>query len=334
MDSKAFARLLAQGALPSVLLFEGEDEYFKREALQSLRRALLPAGLEELNETLLDAPETDAVLAASETMPLMADRRLVIVRDHPALFGRAEADDRLISYLPQVPPTTLLLFYCTQKPDGRKKLYTAVKKLDGIVTFAPLQDRELTTFVTDAFHRLGRECDERTADFLIFTSGSDANQLIGEIQKIASHAPGAPVHPDEIRELATPSLESTVFQMVDAVVGGQQARAFSLLRSQLQSGQDRVFILAMLLRQFRLMQHIKILQYEKRSRDAIRAALGVPAFAADQYTRQAASYTNGQVKQAVEICFRTEYEIKSGLLNAEGALEAVMLNLMNIKNNH
>ena len=333
MDRKAFEHLLAQQAVPSVLLFEGEEEYLKREALQALRKLFLPDGLEELNESLLDAPETGSIIAAAETLPFMADRRLIIVRDLPALSGRAEADEALVDYLPKVPSTSLLLFYCTQKPDARKKIYTAVKKLNGIVTFSPMRDRELTSFVTDAFHTLGKECDERTADYLIFISGSDANQLMQEIRKIASHNPTvSAVHPDEVRTLATPTVESTVFQMVDAVVSHQQTQALTLLRDQLRNGQDRVFILAMLLRQFRLLQHLKILQYEKRSREQIRAALGVPSFAAEQYTRQAAAYNGSEVKQAVRLCFDTEYAIKSGRLNAEGALEAVILKLLNLKN--
>ena len=52
MDRKAFHQLLSRGALPSVLLFEGDDEYSKNAAFQALRSAVLPAGLEELNETL------------------------------------------------------------------------------------------------------------------------------------------------------------------------------------------------------------------------------------------------------------------------------------------
>ena len=156
MDRKDFDRLLAQGGIPSVLLFEGEEEHMKQAALGALQKKLLPEGLEDLNRTLLDAPETDQIIAAAETLPFMADRRLVIVRNHPALTGRAEADDRLAEYLPSVPASAVLLFYCTQKPDGRKKLYAAVKKLNGIVVFSPLRDRELTSFVTSAFRDLGK----------------------------------------------------------------------------------------------------------------------------------------------------------------------------------
>ena len=335
MDRKDFNQLLSSrqaGRIPSVLLFEGDEEYMKQTALAALRKLLLPDGMEELNETILDAPETDQLIAASETLPFMADRRLVVIRDHPALTGRAEGDEKLTGYLASVPLSTVLLFYCTKKPDGRKKLYTVIKKMNGVVVFSPLKDRELTTFVTSAFKDLGKECDERTADYLIFTCGSDAGSLMTEIAKIASHAPDTPaVHPDEVRALATPSTECTVFQMVDALVSGQHERAFRLMQNQLLNGTDRLYMLSMLLRQFRLMQHIRIMQYEKCSRDIIRNNLGVPPFAVEQYTRQAALYTNGQIKQAVRLCLDTEYAVKSGRLNPEGSLESVMLKLITLR---
>jgi len=332
MDRKNFEKALAGGSLPSVLLFEGEEEQMKQDALSALRKTLLPAGMEEMNEMILDDPETDQVIAAAETLPFLADRRLIIIRDHPAITGRGEADDRLISYLPSVPSSAVLLFYCTGKPDARKKLYTAVKKLGGIVTFARLSGSELTRFVTDAFHEAGKECDARTADYLIFTVGSDASLLLSEVAKIASYAGDRPsVTAEDVSALATPSTECTVFQLVDAVVTGQKKRALILMKNQLLNGTEPAAMLAMLLRQYRFLQHIKIMQYEKQSREFIRSALGVPPFALDQYIRQASAYTGGQVKRAVRLCFDTEYGFKSGRLQVDSALEALIIKLLNLR---
>ena len=312
-----------------MLLFEGDEDHLKQEALSALRKALLPPGLEDLNEALLESPETDMIVAAAETLPFLADRRLVLLRDFPALTARAEADDRLLEYLPSVPSSAVLLFYCVQKPDGRKKLYQAVKKLGGIVSFDPLKGEELTAFVTNAFAEYGKACDRRTADFLIFTSGSDINQLLSEIAKIAAYHPDASaVDPADVKALATPTTEATVFQMVEAVVAGQETRAFQLMRDTLRGGEDRVFLLAMLLRQFRLLQHVKIMQFEKRGSESIRTALGVPSFISQQYIRQAAAWSGRQIKEAVNLCLETETAIKSGRLSQEGALEAVMLRLL------
>lgn len=332
MERKDFELALSQRSLPSVLLFEGEEEQLKQEALSLLRSTLLPAGMEALNETVLENPETDRLIADAETQPFMSDRRIVIVRDFPALSGRAEADDKLIAWLPSVPETTVLLFYCTGKPDGRKKLYNTVKKLGGVVTFAPLRGSDLVRFVTGAFKEAGKECDERTAEYLIFTVGDDAGILRTEIAKLSSYAGNrSSVLSSDVSALATPSTECTVFQMVDAVVTGQKSRALTLLRNQLLNGADRISILAMLLRQYRLLQHIKIMQYEKRGGDFIRSALGVPSFAVEQYLRQASGYTGGQIKKAVSICFDAEYAVKSGRIQQEGSVESVVIKLLSLR---
>ncbi|MBQ9211413.1 MAG: DNA polymerase III subunit delta [Clostridia bacterium] len=328
MNHQEFARLLAQKQLPPVLLFEGPEEYLKESALQALRKAILPEGLEDLNENRMTAPETAEIIAAAETLPFMADQRLILLRDFPAIVGRGEAEEKLLEYLPHVPPTAILLFYCVQ-PVKQKKIKNVIAKMGGVVEFKALTDRELTGFVTNEFHALGRECDARTADFLVFTVGNDLIQLRGEIAKIAAYHPEEPrINPEDVKQLATPSMESKVFDMVEAVIAGQDGKAFAILRNLLQNGEKRIMILAMLLRQFRLMQHVKIMQFEKKSNQEITSALGMSSWVAGQYMRQAGLYTGRQVKEAVNLCLETDLQIKSGLLREEGALEAVMLKLL------
>ena len=331
MNAQDFSRLLARKEIPSVLFFEGPEEHQKEEALAALRSLLLPAGLEELNESRLEAPDTDALIAATETMPFMADRRLILLRDHPAVCGRGEADDRLLEYLPKVPPTAVVLFYCVL-PVKQKKIKNAVQKLGGVVTFEMLKGAALTSFVTRAFHDLGRECDIRTADYLIFTCGSDTGLLLNEIAKIAAYHPDSPsVSPEDVAALATPSSESRIFTMVDAVVAGQGDKAFAQLRDLLRAGEKRAMVISMLLRQFRLMQHVKIMQYEKKSSPEIISALGLGTYAGGQLVRQAATYSGRQVKDAVALCLSTDLAVKSGGLRDEGALEALMLKLLSLR---
>jgi len=332
MNRAEFERAVSSKTIPSVLLFEGEEEQLKQEALSLLRNRLLPDGLEELNETVLDNPDTDLLIASSETIPFMADRRLVIVRDYPALTGRGEADEKLLTYLPAVPETTVLLFFCIGKPDSRRKLYSAIKKTGGIVTFSVMKGSELTGYVIHAFEKHGKECPSRVAEFLLFTSGSDAGLLQAEVAKVSSYiGERIAVTAEDVSAIATPSAECTVFQMADAVVSGQKSRAFSLLKRQLAAGTERLNILALLLRQYRMMQHIKIMQYEKKPPEFIRSAIGVPPFALDQYRRQASAYSGGQIKKAVQLCLNTEYGIKSGQLLQDSALEAVILKMLALR---
>ena len=332
MDRKEFSQLLKAGKVQGAYLFEGVEENIKAATLQALRKAVLPEGLEELNETLMDAPQTDAIIAACETLPFMADKRLIIVREHPALSGRADADERLVAYIPQVPESAVLVFLCRGKADARKKLYTAVKKANGIVSFAPLTDAELNAWIIKTFNSLGKSVTPQTASVLSFTVGNDTALLRLEIEKLAALAGDRDtVTEEDVQSVATRSVECTVFEMVDAVVAGQQGKAFGLLRDMLTTGSDRLGILAMLLRQFRLMQHIKIMQYEKLSPADIKTRLGIAPFAAERCMRQASGYTGGQVKKAVQICLNAEFKVKSGAWNQEGALESAMLEIFALK---
>ena len=332
MDRKQFTQALREGKISGAYLFEGPEENIKAAALGELRKTLLPEGLEELNETVLEAPPTDAIIAAAETLPFLADKRLIIVREHPALTGRGEGDDRLREYLAHVPETAVLVFIHQGKADARKKLYTSIKKHGNIVSFAPLTDAELNAWVCRSFASMGKTCLPQTASLLTFTVGTSTALLRQEIEKLAALAGDRETIADEdVRQVATRSIEYTIFEMVDAVVARQEGRAFGLLRDMLTAGEQRLGILAMLLRQYRLLQHVKIMQYEKRSVQEIKSNLGIMPFAAERCIRQAAAYTGGEVRQAVEICLSTEMNVKSGKHNDEGALESAMLRLFALR---
>lgn len=333
MDRKELMQDIKAGRVKGVYLLEGVEENIKNAALNALRKKLLPEGLEELNENLLENPSVDTLIAAAETLPFLAERRLVVVREHPALSGRAEAEERLLEYVAHVPESCVLVFLHQGKADARKKLYKAIQKHGQVVNFAPLSDAELNQWIIRTFAALNKQCTGQTAALLAFTVGSDTALLHTEIEKIAAMTGQQEnIRDEDVLAVATRSIECTVFEMVDAVVAGQEGKAFGLLRDMLKNGSDRISILAMLLRQYRLMQHVKIMQFEKKPPQEIKQKLGIASFAADRCLRQAQAYTGRQVKQAVDICLDTEYQIKSGRMNQEGSLEAAMLRIFALRN--
>ena len=103
------------------------------------------------------------------------------------------------------------------------------------------------------------------------------------------------------------------------------------MNSLLRSGTDRMNILALLLRQYRFLQHIKIMQYEKRTQHQMMDGLSMSPYAFRQLLRQASGYNGRQVKEAVALCLDTDYQVKSGRLREEGAVESVMLRLLQLK---
>ena len=80
----------------------------------------------------LTDPEADALIAAAETLPFMAEKRIVIIRECSLLTAgkKAENEDKaaqIAEYVQHVPPSACLVFFVKGKADGRKKLYTLLK---------------------------------------------------------------------------------------------------------------------------------------------------------------------------------------------------------------
>lgn len=332
MNHMEFFAQLKAGGIHGAYLFEGPEEYIKASALTAAEKALLPAGLEQLNETRLENPATDALIAAAETLPFMADKRLVVVRELAALTGRGEGDERLVDYIGKIPDTTVLIFYVQGKVDARKKLAAAIKKQGTVVSFQPLEDAALNSWIVRTAKGLGKVISVGDASYLSFTVGNNAATLKGELEKLAAlTGERTEITRQDIDAVCTRSMECTVFQMVDAVVAGQEGRAFGLLHDMLVTGSDRLGILAMLLRQYRLIFFVKVMQFEKQSPAEIKKNLGLPSFAADRTVRQAAGYTGRQARSAMETCLSTEYLVKSGQWNQEGALEKCMLEIFQLR---
>ena len=328
MNHTAFFEALKAGRIAGCYLFEGTEEYIKQQALKNLCARLLPEGLEQMNLTDLTDPAPDALIAAAETLPFLAEKRVVVVRECTLLTAgrKSEDEDRaaaLMDYVPRIPPTACVVFYVKGKADGRKKLYTLLKKQNAIVDFSPMNDAECADWCIRALRRMGKRLSGENAARLVFTVGRDAALLRQEMDKLCAYlGEREEIAAEDIDQICTRSTECTVFQMVDAQVAGNNDTAFALLGDMLRSGEDRVGILAMLLRQYRILYHMRCLMDERTPQ-----LLGIPPFAVGRTQQQARRFDKARLRAAYDFLLDYEYRIKQGRVAQEGCAESALLYL-------
>lgn len=337
MDQWAFFDEIKAGAVRNVYCFYGPEAYIRRSAVETLRGKVLMPGLEAMNETVLSSPTAQQIIESCETLPMMSDYRLIIVRDC-ALTAAGKARDEaqesaaLCDYLPRVPQTTCLLFDLGDGVDKRKKLSQALMKLPGAVSFDALSDAQLTRWMGQTLRPLGKRMDRAACEALAFTSGRDLTLLHGELQKLAAYAgERADITAQDVERVATHTAECTVFEMVDAITEGRAQQAFTLLGVLLQSGEQRIGILALITRQYRQMMHLSALMRERVPQAQQAKLLGVPSFALTRLTRQVGRRSYDALRANVEACVQADYDIKRGALREEAALDRLMLLLLGVR---
>jgi DNA polymerase-3 subunit delta len=332
MDHNAFFKALGAGDIAPLYLLEGTEEYIKAQALARLCQLTLPEGMEAMNLTELSNPTADELIAAAETLPFLSERRVVIVRECDALTTAKKTDDTkaeaIASYLNRQSPATCILFTVKGKADARKKLYGVLKKLARMVDFSPMGDAEAANWAMRTMRALGKRMDMPTAQKLIFNVGNDAALLKQEMEKLLSYVGERDAIADEdIDAVCVKTLECSVFQLVEAQVNGRYSEAFGLLDGILTGGEDRFMVLSMLLRQYRILYHMRCLLDDRVPQAQLPALLGIPPFAVARTQAQARRYAKERLKAAYDYLFELEYMLKSGRSPQEGSAEAALFML-------
>ncbi len=335
MERSQLEKAIQKGDIHGVYLLDGTEEYLKKQVLTVMQEKLFPDGMGEMNTTVFQTPDTDELMAACETLPFLSEKRLVIVEEETALQGKREADEALLDYFSRLPDSCVLVYACRGKADSRRKIVKKIDKIGTYVSFSPMSERECGTWIVETFSALGKKCSYDIAQELMFMAGNDAMLLKGEIEKLAALVgEREEIRHEDLQSVTTQTSEYRSWELVNAVIGGQEQQAFLMYHQMLRNGEEPMMILAMLSRQYRILQHVSILQYEEKPKSEMMRALNVQGFVLDRYLSQMRSLSGAVIRDSVRLCADTDLGIKSGFLSDEGAVEALMIQLFALRRAH
>jgi DNA polymerase-3 subunit delta len=206
----------------------GEDDYQKDDAIRQLIEAALDPGARDFNLDTRRSAEVDAETLGVllSTPPMMAERRVIVLRDVASL--KKDARQVLEEYLKRPAPDLLLIMTgaAGSKPD------TTLLASSTSLQFDPLTGDRIPRWIT---HRvtseLGLTITEPAIELLQAAVGSDLHQLAGELDKLASYIEG---HDREIGEEAVAAVVGvrrgeTQADLLDAVADRNAPRALGLI---------------------------------------------------------------------------------------------------------
>ncbi|WP_414151641.1 DNA polymerase III subunit delta [Acetobacterium carbinolicum] len=160
MNYKELSKSVKNKEISPVYLFTGPEQYIGHMMEKTLIGTEIAKGLEPLNLTTYSDKNVDVseLLATCETLPMMSNKRMVIIREEAQLdkITDKKALDRITAYLEKPSPSTLLIIYWEQ-PDKRKKLYKSLTKAGSLVVFEKLDASDLTAWITRRIKNAGKK---------------------------------------------------------------------------------------------------------------------------------------------------------------------------------
>jgi DNA polymerase-3 subunit delta len=334
--------------LRPVYLVVGQERHLAEQVVRRLREEVARTGVAGLNDDTLTAgaDNVDAVLAAAKTLPMLAKRRFLLVRDLDRWDGeKAEAKpvsakgsakkvprepplDRLASYSEDPNPSTVLVLWAT-KLDKRRRLYTSAKKAGFLVTAEPLDRRELPEFIQRQAELRGSRIARNDAQLLLDLCGSDLAALVDAIERLSLYVgAGGSIDSKAISELVVRIRTDSVWELVGAVGRRDAGRALAVL-ADVYDPSDRglklVSVLAWATRQ--LLRFDAARKQGLDSNDAAKAA-GAPPFKARELEEQLRQLPAENLSRWILVLAATDLDLKGGTRRPpEAVMERMVLDL-------
>ena len=230
VGEKALHAALKSRAFAPVYFFHGEDDYLKDARTRDLVEAAVDPATRDFNLEMrrgndLDAEMLDALLG---TPPLLAERRVVVIRDVDKLKKDARA--LLLRYLDRPAHDTVLVLVA---PAGAKADKPLAERTVA-VEFAPLTGDRLPKWV--AYHVdtvLGRSITPDAIALLVEAAGSDLAQIAVELEKLASFTPGT-IDEQAVTAVVGVRRSESLGALLDAIAAKDTSVALALLPGVLQ----------------------------------------------------------------------------------------------------
>lgn len=330
-----------------IYLFHGEEEFGKSERIAALKAKL--GDLAEMNAVTLDGRglSREALLHHCDVPPFLGDYRLVVVEDLLTRLekkgpdGKQPASSRdflawLADYLPTMPESTLLVFSESKKISARNPVLKAIQKLDergevALFETPKLKRGELARWVAQHAREKGVRLKPGVAEALATFIGPNLRIIDSELEKLALYAGDRPVTQEDVRLMCPYAKEASIFDMVDALGNRRTPVAFRLLAQMRNQGAHPLYLLTMIVRQYRILIQVKDYMNQGMNLNDIASTLKLHPYPTEKAMRQARHYTPDQLQRIYDRLLDTDVAIKTGKLEANLALDMLVVELARVQ---
>ncbi len=242
----ALLRALPKGELAPVYYLHGPQDILKDEAVQAILDRALDPGLRDFNFDQRSAGQLDpeAIFSLCTTLPMMAERRVVVLRDVEGWKRRPKTRAAFLQYLERPSAETIVILV-----QGSAEAAEDKDLVRGAFAVAcePLPAERARRWLLRRAGTLGVALEDAATDHLLAATGNDLGAVSAELQKLAALPAGAPLTADQVGALVGIRHGETIYDWRDAVLDGAAGRAVAMVGPLLdQSGVTAVKLITLL----------------------------------------------------------------------------------------
>lgn len=314
-----------------LLFLYGKDNYRLKQKLKAIKDKYLGLSNTEVNFSIISAEDGinfEKIKSDIEAMPFLAQKRLIILRNFLSQAS-SEVQNKLIPYLEKIPETSIVVLVEENVPDKKTELFRIAKsKASRVWEFNLLKPYELENWIKTEIKKRGTKIESQAVKLLASYVGPDLWQMQNEITKLVLYTKGEIIKESDVELLVKAKLDDNIFSLIDALGNKNISRAIQKLEDLLKSGMPEVYILSMIIYQFRNILIVKDLLQRQTKKEALGEKTKMHPFVLQKTLKQSRNFTLKQLKVIYRQLARMDLAIKTGKIEPKIALNLLLVELV------
>lgn len=303
------------GNFAPLYLLYGEESFLIDTLQQRLIEHALPPELRAFNLDIVYGDEAEArvVLTLCQSLPVMAPRRVVIVRN----FDNLREHRLFAAYAEHPNPQAVVLLVCAGRPNLSVQPYRALRQHAVWAELRPLRPAQVPGWLAHYAAHEGYRLEPEALQQLVEYIGTDLQTGVQELRKLFAYAGQRKMLTlEDIVAVSGQMRNYNVFELQRAVGEGRYAEAIYIVEQLLLNASnprsETIRIVSFMTTFFTKLWKLTLCQGLRLSNQALAERINVPVYFLQEYRQSAQRYGQGAIRRVLAALLAADVELKGG----------------------
>lgn len=339
LDEKSLKAHIKSKEFYPIYLICGNEDYLKKNYTDTIAAKNVEPAFESFNLQKFDGKNLDLndVFEQASIMPMMSDKRCIIVEDYK-LEGISERDLSLLhAYVESSPETSIVIFLQKNTEFSlakAKKAADIISKHGAVCVLNKRTGNDLIKPLISFASKQGCTLTAPMANYLVSVVGDDFNVLVNELHKVCGYASSGEITKNHIDAVAVKTDEAKIYDLTKALIQKDFDKAYKVLHTLLKSKVSPEYILGTIVSTYVDMYRGKVsLSCGGRADElANDFDYGKRAFALTNGARDASKIDLPTLRKCLDVLSEADMKLKKSFDDETIVLEQLMVRLFLVTN--
>ncbi len=275
-------------------------------------------------------------LASLQTLPFMADKRVVLFKNCDLFKPKqTKKDEEIVEFLERYlskefldNDTTVIIIVEGEKVDKRKKLFKAISNNGKTVEFQKVNAYEIKKIINKFVSDNNKKMSSHLVDYMANNLPNDLYLVENELNKLLAYVGEKPSIQQEDLVICSFADNDNIFKLIDGIAFKNLTSSLNTLKIMLHNGEPAMIIMYMIIKQLRNISKAISLRHKGYTTKQLGDLIGVSKpYAQTQLLKQCDNFSRTTIEKSLELAAEYELKIKTGVLGYENGLELLITKL-------